>query len=75
MLPVFGLIIQPDGPGFDGNAPLPFQLHVVQNLVLHVPLGHGAGHLQHPVGQGGLAVVYMCDNAEVADVFAVILQQ
>ena len=29
-LPVLGLIFQADGPGLDGNAPLPLQVHVVQ---------------------------------------------
>ena len=40
-LAVFRFIIKVDGSGFDGDAPLALQVHVVQELVLHLPLGHG----------------------------------
>ena len=66
-LAVVGGIAQGDGPGLDGDAPLPLQVHVVQNLVLHLPLRHGVAQLQQPVRQRGLAMVDMGDDGKVAD--------
>ena len=45
-------------------------VHVVQDLILHLELRQGSGDLQHPVGQGGLAVVHVGNDAEVADMGA-----
>ena len=70
-LPVLGLIAEGDGPGLDGDAPLPLQVHVVQQLALHLPLGDGAAGLQQPVRQGGLAVVDVGDDGKIPD-FALI---
>ena len=47
--------------------PLPLQIHVVQELVLHVAVGHRAGVLQEPVRQRRLAVVDVGDDAEITD--------
>ena len=62
------MVGQPDGPGLDGDAPLPLQVHVVQQLALHLPGGNGVALLQQPVRQRGLAVVNMGNDAEVSDV-------
>ena len=61
------IVLHPDRVGLDGDAPLPFQIHAVQQLVLQVPRGHRAGDLEKPVRQGGLAVVDMGDDAEISD--------
>ena len=66
-LPVLGLIAEGDGPGLDGDAPLPLQIHVVQQLTLHLPLGDGAAGLQQPVRQSGLAVVNMGNDGKIPD--------
>ena len=68
VLPVLGMVGQPDGPGLDGDAPLPLQVHVVQQLGLHLPGGDGVALLQQPVRQRGLAVVNMGNDAEISDV-------
>ena len=65
-LPVLCGILQPDSPGFDGNAPFPFDVHVVQKLFFHVPLGHGTGQLQNPVSQGGFSMVDVGNDAKIA---------
>ena len=57
-----------DGVALDGDALLLFQIHVVQDLILHIPGTQGAGKLDEPVGKGGLAVVYVCNDAKIADV-------
>ena len=67
-LAVLGLIVELHGPGLDGDAPLPLQVHVVQQLGLHLPGGDGVALFQQPVRQGGLAVVDVGDDGEIADI-------
>ena len=66
-LPVVRLVNRTDRLGFDRNAPLPFQFHVVQHLILHLPLGQKAGHLDDAVGQCALAMVNMCNDTKISD--------
>ena len=67
---VVGLVAHRHGTRFDRDAALLFDFHVVQHLIGHRALVDAVGQLQHTVGQGGLAVVDVGNNAEVADVFA-----
>ena len=64
---VGGLVGQPHRTGLDGDAALTLQVHVVQQLALHVPIGHGVALLNQPVGKGGLSVVDVCDNGKIAN--------
>ena len=50
------------------DAPLAFQVHVVQELVRHFVLRDGPGQFDHAVGEGRLAVVNVGDNAEISDI-------
>jgi hypothetical protein len=52
--------------GFDGNTAFTFQIHTVEELFLQIPFGDGAGDFQHPVGQGGFAVVDMGDDTKIS---------
>ena len=61
-LPVGGTVIHAHGHGFDGDAPLPLDRHVVEDLLLHVPFGDRSRRFQQPVSDRGLAVVDMSDN-------------
>ena len=63
------LILHPHRGELDGNPLLALQIHTIQQLLLHIPLGHGACQLHHAVGQGALAVVDMGDDAEITDMF------
>ena len=65
------LVLHPDSPSLDGDAPLPLQFHVVEHLRLQLPFIDCLGVLQQPVGQGALAVVDVGNDREVADVLAV----
>ena len=67
-LAVLCSIVHGHGTRLDGNAALALDIHVVQDLILHGALVHALGQLQNAVGQGGFAVVDMCNDAEVADV-------
>ena len=58
-----------DRVALDGDALLLLQVHVVQHLIVHLPGRQGAGKFYEPVGKGALAVVDMCDYAEIPDMF------
>jgi len=58
---------QPHVLGLDGDAAFALDVHPVQVLRPHLPGVDHTGQLQHPVGQRGLAVVDVGDDAEVAD--------
>ena len=68
LLAVLGVVVDADGLGLDGDAPLALQVHAVEHLLAHLPLGHRVGDLQDAVGQGRLPVVDVGDDGEVADV-------
>ena len=67
VLAVRGGVGHPDGVELDGDAALALQVHRVEHLLAHLALLERAGRLDQPVGQGGLAVVDVGDDAEVAD--------
>ena len=61
----FILIVHLDGVTLNGNTTFPLQIHIVQQLVLHVTIGHSSGKLQQPVSQCALTVIDVCNDAEV----------
>ncbi|CDC62825.1 putative uncharacterized protein [Clostridium sp. CAG:448] len=65
LLPVRCGIIQLYGTRLDRDASLSLQIHIVQKLFLHLPLGHRLGCLHDPVRQRGLSVIDMCNNREI----------
>jgi hypothetical protein len=52
----------------DGDPPFPFYVHVIQYLILKIPVFHQMAFLDEPVRQGGLSVVNVGDNAKIADI-------
>ena len=60
-------VIHARGLELDRDPPLPLEIHVVQELILHVTVGHRVGVLQQTIRQGRLAVVDVGDDAEIAD--------
>jgi len=48
---IFGAIGQGDGIAFNGNAPFPFDIHIVQNLILEISFIADAGKLNQTVGK------------------------
>ena len=61
------LVEQAHGVGLDGDPALALQVHRVEHLVDGLLGVHRPGERQEPVGQGGLAVVDVRDDGEVAD--------
>ena len=51
----------------DGDTALALNVHVVQVLIAHVAFIDDLGQLQDAIRQGGLAVVDVCNDAEVTD--------
>ncbi len=67
-LPVFRLVRQRNGLGFDGNAALALDRIRVEHLRLHLTRLQTAAQLNDAVGERGLAVIDVGDDGEVADV-------
>src|SRR4051812_32625370 len=61
------LMAHADGVELDRDAALALQVQRVEDLLLHLTLLKRAGRLDQPIGQGGLPVVDVRDDAEVAD--------
>jgi hypothetical protein len=60
-------VVEAHGLRLDGYATLPLDLHRIEDLLLHLPVGDIAAQLYQPVRQGGLAMVDMGDDGEIAD--------
>ena len=66
-LAVLGLVVEAHGLRLDGDAALALDVHGIQDLVFHLPVGDVAAQLDEPVGERRLAMVDMGDDREVAD--------
>src|SRR5690348_16416571 len=66
-LPVLRRVLAGDGVGLDGDAALPLEIHVVEDLGLHVAVGYRLRQLEEAVRQRGLAVVDVGHDREIAD--------
>ena len=71
LLPVLRAVVEADCVRLNRDAALALQVHVVQNLRLHLPFGERARQLQQAVGERRLAVVYVRDYREVSDSFGI----
>jgi hypothetical protein len=71
LLPILGRVIHRDRMGLDRDASLLFEIHRIQHLVMHVPLGNGACALQQPVGKRGLPMVDVGDDRKIPDMSCV----
>ena len=66
-LAVLCLIIQLDGARLDRDAAFAFDLHIVEQLLLHLAGGDALCRLQNAVGQRAFAVVDMGNDRKIAD--------
>jgi hypothetical protein len=53
---------------FYGNSFFPFQIHIIEHLVHHLPFGNCFGMFKQTIGQGTFAVIDMSDDTEIANV-------
>ena len=68
LLPIFCSVVHPYRLAFDGNTAFLFQFHRIQQLLLHISLLYGAGHLYHAIRQRRFSVIYMCNNTKIANI-------
>ena len=61
-------IVDGHGVRLDGDAALSFEVHIVENLVLHLALCDRIGEFKHSVGEGRLSVVDMGNYTKIANV-------
>ena len=66
-LAVLGAVVEAHGLRLDGDAALALDVHRVEDLLLHLPVGDVAAQLDEPVGERRLAMVDVSDDREVAD--------
>ena len=66
-LAVQGRVFQGYRVGLDGDATLPLQVHVIQDLGLHIAPRHRLGQFQQAIGQRGFAMINVRDDGEIAD--------
>ncbi len=57
-----------DALRFDGNAPLPLQIHRVEHLSLHLPRIETAAFLDESIRQSRFAMINMSNDGKVADI-------
>ena len=65
---LFSVLCFIDGPHrlrLDRDAALPLELHVVEDLCLHLTAGKQTSFFNDPVRKGGFPVIYMSDYAEI----------
>jgi hypothetical protein len=61
------LVVEAHGLRLDRDAPLTLDVHGIEDLLLHLAVRDVAADLDQPVRQGGLAVIDVGDDGEVAD--------
>ena len=67
-LPIGAGIIKLDSVAFDRDTTFTFQVHIVKGLGHHIPHGDCLGDLKQAVRQGAFTVIYMGNDAKVADI-------
>ena len=60
-LSIASFVIEPDCMGLDRNPAFALEIHVVEHLVFHLPLGQSSGQLKQSVGERRLAVIDVGD--------------
>ena len=64
---VLGKIIELNGVSLDCDSSLTLKIHFVEKLSGHVTQSDRLCFFKQSVGKGGLAVVDVCNNAEISD--------
>ena len=59
-------VVQADAFRLDGDAALALEIHRVEHLLVHFALRKRAGHFEQTIGERGLAVIDVRDDAKIA---------
>ena len=65
-LTVFRFVVESDRLRLDSDAALALDVHGVENLFFHLPVGEAATDLNHPVGQGRFSMVNMGNDRKIS---------
>ena len=69
-LAILRFIFHLDSMQLNGDAALLLKLHIVQNLIeFHLTFSDRAGAFEKTIGDCRLTVIYVCDYAEISDMF------
>jgi hypothetical protein len=66
-LTIGGTVVHAHGVGFNRDPTFPFQVHIVQNLGLHMLRQQRVCALQQTVGQGRFTVIDMGNDRKIAN--------
>src|SRR5204863_4743082 len=64
---VAGNVLERRGLRLDGDSALAFDLHGVEHLRFHLPVGEAAAALDQAIGEGRFAMVDVGDDRKIAD--------
>ena len=67
ILAIIGLVFDPNRVCFDGDPTFAFDIHAVQNLVLHVPISNRARMLDKAIRKRGFPMVNMGHDGKITD--------
>lgn len=65
----FGIEIHLNSVALNGDAPFTLKFHIIQHLFLKIPFRYGMRQFQKAIGQGGLTMINVCNDTEVAYIF------
>ena len=68
-LAVFPLVVEAHRLGLDGYAALPLQIHIVEDLRLHLTLRECPRIFNQTIRNRRFAMINMSNNREIADIF------
>ena len=66
--PVSRLVTQGRGLRLDRDSPLALEIHRVQHLGRHLPVGEATAVLDKAISQCRLAMIYVGDDGKISDV-------
>ena len=74
-LPVLRMVDRTDGLGLDRDTPLPLNVHIIQDLILHLTLRQDPRLFNDPVCERAFSVIDMRDDAEIANLIHIDFSQ
>lgn len=58
---------------FNGYSSFTFEIHIIKDLFLFIPVLYRSGHIQKPVGQGTFTMVDVSYYAEISYIFQLLM--
>ena len=74
-LPVLRMVDRTNGLGLDRDAPLPLNVHIVQNLILHLTLRQYPRLFNDPVCERAFSVIDVRDDTEITNLIHIDFSQ